>query len=240
MTRVLDTLRPASPLVAALMLLSCASSGKSDWTELKPEGAASGQELHLTGTVHHLEVEGGVYVIRDAAGTSYNPTNLPTEFRVDGLPVEADATRRDDLVSIGMVGTMVELRRIRKVTGKGAEPSGLSGTTWRLLDLPGTGALAGNPVTLAFSADGTVSGNASCNQFHGTATVTGSSVSFGPIATTKKACAEAVMSQEQRYLEALRGAERFERKGSFLYVYVAGLSDPLQFVFMDVREIAPR
>ena len=181
-----------------------------------------------------------MYVIRDAAGTSYNLTNLPSEFRVDGLAVEADATRRDDLVSIGMVGPMVDLLRIRKATSKETEPSGLSGTSWRLEDLSGTGVLDHVQATLALAADGAVSGNASCNQFHGTATVTGSPVSFGTLATTRKACAEAVMNQEQRYLEALRRAERFERKGSILYIYVAGKSDPLRFTAMDESESVPR
>ena len=118
MVRVLGNLPPASLMAAVLTLLSCASAGRSDWVELTTADTGSGQTLHIIGTVHHLDIEGGVYVIRDAQGTSYNPTNLPPEFRVEGLAVEADARRRDDLVSIGMVGPMVDLKRIRKATGK--------------------------------------------------------------------------------------------------------------------------
>ena len=239
MTRVLGSVRSASPLVTVLMLVSCASSGKSDWVELNPE-TTSGQEVHLAGTVHRMDVEGGLYVIRDATGTSYNPTNLPTEFRVDGLAVEADATRRDDVVSIGMVGTMVDLRRIRKVAGTGTESSGIAGTSWRLEDLMGTGVLDAAQATLEFGADGAVSGRGSCNRFSGKADIRGNTLSFSPLVSTKMACAEAVMDQEKRYFEALQGAERFERKGTFLYVYTVGLSDPLRFVAMSESETAPR
>jgi len=70
--------------------------------------------IRLTGTVHHLDLEGGVYVIRTEDGTQYRPIELPEEFRVDGLPVEAEATRRDDIMTVDMVGTAVELLDIRK------------------------------------------------------------------------------------------------------------------------------
>ena len=49
--------------------------------------------------------------------TQYNPLNLPTESQVDGLAVEADTRRADDVASIGMVGPMVELLRIRRRVG---------------------------------------------------------------------------------------------------------------------------
>jgi hypothetical protein len=63
--------------------------------------------------VHYLDLEGGLFVIRDAQGVQYNPTNLPETFRRDGMLVEAEAQRRDDMASIGMVGSIVELLRIR-------------------------------------------------------------------------------------------------------------------------------
>lgn len=68
----------------------------------------------LTGTVRHLDVEGGVWVIRDEAGTQFTPAALPEAFRVDGLAVELDARRRDDMVSTSMTGPLVEIVRIRR------------------------------------------------------------------------------------------------------------------------------
>ena len=72
--------------------------------------------MHLTGTVPHLDLEGGVYVIRTEDGAQYRPIELPEEFRVDGLPVEAEVKRRDDIMTIDMAGTAVELLDIRKRT----------------------------------------------------------------------------------------------------------------------------
>lgn len=70
--------------------------------------------VRIVGTVHHLDVEGGVYVIRTADGTQYRPIELPEEFRVEGLAVEADAKRRDDVMTVDMAGQSIELLDIRK------------------------------------------------------------------------------------------------------------------------------
>ncbi len=109
---VLRNWRAVSVSTAALILVSCASR-KHDWVELKPDAAGPGPSMQITGTVHHLDLEGGLYVIRGTEGTNYHPTNLPEAFRVAGMAVQADARRRDDLASIGMVGPIVDLVRIR-------------------------------------------------------------------------------------------------------------------------------
>jgi hypothetical protein len=55
-----------------------------------------------------------LFVIRDAQGTQYNPLNLPPGFRVEGMIVEVDARRSANVASIGMVGPVIELLRIRR------------------------------------------------------------------------------------------------------------------------------
>jgi heat shock protein HslJ len=228
--------------VFTLILASCAGAGgeggeEEGWVELKPEAADTGSPRRITGTVHHLDLEGGLYVIRDAEGTNYDPTNLPEAFRVEGLAVEAAAQRRDDLMSIGMVGPMVDLLRIRERGAPVDQPvdptKGLLGTAWVLEDLAGAGVVDRVQATLEFAEDGTVSGNGSCNRFHGTLTVTGDAITFGPQATTRMMCAEAVMQQETAYLAALREAERFETDGTFLYIHAAGRPQPLRFIGAD-------
>jgi len=107
--------RTAVIAVTLALVASCASPREPGWVEVPSMSADSGEVMRITGTVHRLEVEGGVFVIRDAQGTQYNPTNLPDAFRKEGMVIEAEARRRDDMASIGMVGPIIELRRIRQV-----------------------------------------------------------------------------------------------------------------------------
>jgi len=135
------------------------------------------------------------------------------------------------MASIAMVAPLVELVRIRKAAA--GAPSGapyLVGTTWRLEDLAGAGALDSAAATLEFPAEGQVAGNASCNRFSGPVTIAGDSITFGPQAVTRMACADSVMGQESAYLEALQHGERFRVEGPFLYIYSAGREKPLRFI----------
>jgi heat shock protein HslJ len=85
-------------------------------------------------------------------------------------------------------------------------PDRLDGTTWALVsmdDQPVTLPAADMVPTLAFDA-GTASGNAGCNTFTGSYTVDGPSLTFGPLASTKKACVPEVGAVETAYLAALQ------------------------------------
>lgn len=111
--------REALGLMATLgiLLLGLAACGGQDQTEnwVVPErpAAATGEQLKITGVIRHLDLEGGVFTILADDGTTYNPINLPAEFQKDGLAVEAEARRRDDMGGIHMVGPLIELERIR-------------------------------------------------------------------------------------------------------------------------------
>ncbi len=106
----------------------------------------------------------------------------------------------------------------------------LLGTAWRLESL-GNGKLqAGTPPTLEFPTEGRASGNGSCNRFNGIVIVADDGIKFSGLATTRKACPEAVMRQEEDYLKALRDAVRFEADASQLRVHSAGREKPLRFV----------
>jgi heat shock protein HslJ len=226
MTRVLASL--------TLFLAACAGGGagraSNPWEELG-RGEGSGPVFHLGGTVRHVELEGGLFVIDAADGTRYVPTNLPPAYQVDGLALEAEARRRDDMASIAMTAPLVELLRIRKAAA--GAPSGaawLVETTWRLEDLAGTGVLDSVEATLEFPSEGRVAGNASCNRFTGPVTVAGTAITFGPQAVTRMACAETVMRQEHAYLEALHEAREFRVEGPFLYIYGTNRDKPLRFI----------
>ncbi len=64
-------------------------------------------------------------------------------------------------------------------------------------------------------------------------------IKFSGLATTRKACAEAVMRQEEAYLAALRDAVRFEADAQSLRVFSAGREEPLRFVAGPAPAAAP-
>ncbi len=202
-----------------------------DWLVLAASSAEEPPLERMTAVIHHLELEGGLWVLQAGDGTRFDPTNLPAAFQVEGLPVEADVRRKDDVMSIGMVGPIVELVRIRRAFGEPASggADALWGTSWRLENLAGAAVLAGAAATLEFPEAGRVAGNASCNRFFGSLEVAGDTLSFGAIGTTRRACAEEVNEQERRFLAALEAAERFEIDGGQLLLYSAGLERPLRF-----------
>ena len=94
-------------------------------------------------------------------------------------------------------------------------PTELPGTSWVLQGISGAELGTGVP-TIMFGTDGTVSGSAGCNTYNGTYTVDGSSISFGPLATTKMACPVADTAVETAFLAGLAGAKTWSIQTLFL------------------------
>jgi hypothetical protein len=96
----------------------------------------------------------------------------------------------------------------------------LEGTTW-LLDKT----IPGSEITALFS-NGQVSGSAGCNTYQGTYRSTraagGNTIEFGPLATTRMTCDEALMEQEQIYLAALESATEYTLEGFALTITYPG------------------
>jgi hypothetical protein len=107
-------LQHAVRLVAAMVFLAaCHKATQGPWMDLNPPGQG-GPTFHLSGTVSRLEIEGGLWLIKATDGEQYNVINLPRDFQVEGTPVEADARRREHVVSSPAVGATIDLLRIRK------------------------------------------------------------------------------------------------------------------------------
>jgi hypothetical protein len=80
---------------------------------IESDGGA-GSQMEINGVVRYYELEGGFYGIRTEEGETYNPINLPAEFREDGLPVRAKIRPRNDMMGIHQAGPLVEIIEIRK------------------------------------------------------------------------------------------------------------------------------
>jgi heat shock protein HslJ len=114
-----------------------------------------------------------------------------------------------------------------------AQPSlqvDLGGTAWRLSNIGGQSALEGVEATLSFPNPGRAAGRASCNQFFGAVAIDGAAIRFSSLGTTRMACDAPIMSQEQRYLQALQSAERFTVAGDTLVVHPTAGGPALRFV----------
>ena len=72
----------------------------------------NGDLVSGTGTVLWYALEGGFFAIRGDDGKVYDPINLPAAFKRDGVKVRFSAKVRRDMMSIHMVGEIVEIQQI--------------------------------------------------------------------------------------------------------------------------------
>lgn len=90
-------------------------------------------------------------------------------------------------------------------------PAPLAGTAWKVTGLVSGSTASSLPAgtedeaRLTFTEDGSVEGSLGCNSFHGKAAVSGSTITFGPLASTRKMCPGPQMKLERALLAALEG-----------------------------------
>jgi heat shock protein HslJ len=85
----------------------------------------------------------------------------------------------------------------------------LPGSTWELVAMDGEAVAAAVP-TLAFDEQGGVSGSTGCNTFSGEVAIDGNALTFGPLVTTRMACADpAANAQEEAFLSAMEGVSAY-------------------------------
>jgi putative lipoprotein len=214
-------------LIAGVMLASVAGvaqadrvtiTGKVVYRErmLLPEGAMA--------TVRLEDVSLADAPARVIAETSVPATTSPTAFSIDYDPAaievghtyawRASITAGDELMFTTTErhifdprGAGVELL-VQRVAGDQAAALPLAGA-WLAEGIDGGGVIDDLQTTLEIGADGKVSGSGGCNRFSGSATIEGDKISFGELAATEMACAEAVMDQEMKFHGALAAARTF-------------------------------
>ena len=71
--------------------------------------------LSGTGTINHIDLEGGFYGLIADGGQKYLPKDLALEFKVDGLRVRYQVKILTGVVTIYMWGTPVEVLSIEKL-----------------------------------------------------------------------------------------------------------------------------
>ena len=96
----------------------------------------------------------------------------------------------------------------------------LSGTAWVLAELNGDAAVSAPEVpTLEFGRED-AGGNSGCNFFGGPYDQSGTSLRFGALAATRRACSDAAANaQEAAYFRALESTTRATTSGGRLVLY---------------------
>jgi heat shock protein HslJ len=123
-----------------------------------------------------------------------------------------------------------------------AAAEGLANTNWVLAEYVAQGsaavtALGEPPPTLLFGDNGTVRGYTICNSYSGPYSEAGDQVTFGPLASTRRACTNPeFVAQERVMMQVLDGTTTVMRSGDKLVITAPAGS--LTFVASDGSDLA--
>lgn len=81
---------------------------------------------------------------------------------------------------------------------------------WQVEDINGAGIIDSSHVTITFNEEGRVYGSTSCNRYSSDYELTNEGLTFGHSLATKMACPEALMNQEQKFLEVFNEINQFD------------------------------
>lgn len=100
----------------------------------------------------------------------------------------------------------------RVLRGCGGEPvSLLAGDEWMVEAVSNAALVEGSRVTISFDAEtGRAGGRGGCNSYGTSFTLTGESLTFGPVMSTQMACEDPLMRQESALHEALGAVTGFQ------------------------------
>lgn len=152
----------------------------------------------------------------DAGAPTVERFDDATQFSARAGTVDLVATVADRVCKDSMSGMphpyVVTVRSGGRVWhGCGGEPRVLLvGSVWVVEDIDGKGIIDRARLTLQFEDGGRITGLAGCNSYTGTFALSGEGLRIQTPAVTRKACAPALMQQEQRFFDALQAVERFD------------------------------
>lgn len=147
------------------------------------------------------------------------PDSYSAKF-LEGLGGMKSFVRSDDALVVNLAsGAAMNFAPLPTSAALGGTET-LAGSTWQVTGYNNgrggvTTPVAATELTVAFGADGTVSGSAGCNTFSGTYAVDDADgVAFGTLAAAQKMCvAEGVMEQESQFLSALTNSTNWQIRG---------------------------
>ncbi len=186
--------------------------------------ALFGEDGTLSGNDGCNDYNASYTVDGDSIEISMGPSTLmacPEEIMTQASAYQAAL---GNATTFSVSGDRLELRDADgalQVSFVAQEMPALTGMTWSALGVNnGRGGVqslvAETEITALFADDGTVAGNAGCNQYSAPYTVDGDAIEIGEAITTRMMCPEPVMEQEAAYLAALGNATTFSLGGDRL------------------------
>jgi len=114
-----DLVKTCGTVLVGLLLLAVLEGCRS--TPANPSGQApsrsEGEHAQVvTGTVRHIDLEGGFYGIVTDEGAKLDPVNLPEEYRKDGVRIEARVVEIRGRVSTHMWGKLVRIIEFKRLS----------------------------------------------------------------------------------------------------------------------------
>lgn len=107
------------------------------------------------------------------------------------------------------------------LTTSPAYPASLTGTEWKPTRIGELAMPAETEAFVQFRSKGRLSGLTGCNRILAQYTASGGVIFIGPVAATRMACAESVMSRELALVQALEQARTYRRETADLVLFDA-------------------
>lgn len=157
----------------------------------------------------------------DEAAVTISPAPKPTMAdgidtyvaTVDGKPFSlavAGMVCVDTMSGMPFPKTATVVFGERSFRGCAGEPASLLHGDWKIAVIGEAPVLTDSEPTLAFDAEGRVSGNGSCNRFFGGFKLTGEGLTISETGASMMMCAQPLMDQERMLLKAFERVRRFE------------------------------
>ena len=184
----------------------------------------------------HVDIARGRIVLVTDYGAERREAPLPAaEFEPGAVLYEVaawdalirieDTPCRDTMTGMPYPKTVTVELAERTLRGCGGEARDLLiGPSWVVEAVMGRGIVDASRATLDFRPDGRLVGRAGCNRYTAAYELTGEGLTIAPGASTRMACAEALMDQESRFFKALAEVARFDldATGALLLLAVDG------------------
>lgn len=144
------------------------------------------------------------------------PTSTGRRYQVNAegknLVIDVtDAICRDTMSGMTYPDTVTVTFNGSTLNGCGGQPASLlQGNEWTVESIAGAPVVPNSTVTLTFDNDGRVVGSGGCNRINMAYTLTGEGMSIEPGLRTQMACEDAILRQEDRFIDLLGKVQGFE------------------------------